>query len=115
MNALLLKGFDILPQIEEIELLVGENIFDQIQFWSRFTWYSCVCIFHEDNGEDSDDSEVNISSAGNDIPYSMRLYSFLALDKHSNINVVSFLNVGRIFGFVDFKLFRHRMFCAASL
>jgi len=115
-NEHLLKDFDTLPQIEEIELFVGENVFvsDTVSDAFYVVLNGCVCIFHEDDGEDGNESEVIISGAGSAIQNLPRSQSSQALDRLGNVNVVSFLNVGGIFGFVDFKLDRRRSFCASS-
>jgi len=112
-NEHLLKNFDGLSQIEEIELLSGDSIFvsDTISDAFYVVLAGCVCIFHEDDDEDRDEAKVLISGSGRSIGGGRR-QDVQAQGKFGS--VVSFLNVGGIFGFVDFKLDRRRSFSAAS-
>lgn len=112
-NEHLLKNFDALPQIDEIELFSGDTVFvsDTVADAFYVVLAGCVCIFNEDNDEDRDESKVLISGSGRSIGGG-RQQDVQALGKFGN--VLSFLNVGGIFGFVDFKLDRRRSFSAAS-
>ena len=89
-----------------IYALVGSNVSVSDMILDAFyvVVNRCVCIFHKDNVEDSDASEVLLLGAGSASQHSMWSYSSLALDKLGNVHVISYLYVSRIFGFVDFKV-----------
>ena len=48
----------------------------------------CMCIFHENNGENSDESKVITSGVSSAILIPMRSLFFLALDKLGNGNII---------------------------